>query len=144
MESRWILSEAQLLVSTAKDESTWPLSYGFCCRIKTPWPRWDGGEWVYFATFRSHSITEGSQGRNGSRGHGWVLLIGLLSVACSAFLSFLFFFLLDRVSRYSPGCTGTYSVDQDGPKLRDPPASVSQVLGLKACTTTTQLQPSFL
>jgi hypothetical protein len=36
----------------------------------------------------------------------------------------------------SPGCPGTHSVDQAGLKFRNPPASVSQVLGLKACTTT--------
>jgi hypothetical protein len=34
-----------------------------------------------------------------------------------------------------PGCPGTHSVDQAGLKLRDLPASASQVLGLKACTT---------
>ncbi|GAB1285643.1 DDB1- and CUL4-associated factor 6 [Apodemus speciosus] len=38
---------------------------------------------------------------------------------------------LDRVSLCSPGCPGTYSVDQAGLKLRNPPASASQVLGLK-------------
>jgi hypothetical protein len=39
----------------------------------------------------------------------------------------------DRVSLYSPGCPGTHSVDQAGLELRNPPASASQVLGLKAC-----------
>jgi hypothetical protein len=43
----------------------------------------------------------------------------------------------DRVSLYSPGCPGTHFVDQAGLKLRNPPASASQVLGLKACPTTT-------
>jgi hypothetical protein len=43
----------------------------------------------------------------------------------------------DRVSLYSPGCSGTHSVDQTGLKLRNPPASASLVLGLKVCTTTT-------
>jgi hypothetical protein len=41
----------------------------------------------------------------------------------------------DRVSLYSPGCPGTHSVDQAGLKLRNLPASASQVLGLKACAT---------
>jgi hypothetical protein len=41
----------------------------------------------------------------------------------------------DRVSLCSPGCPGTHSVDQAGLKLRNPPASASQVLGLKVCTT---------
>jgi hypothetical protein len=60
---------------------------------------------------------------------------------------FLFFFVLfcfvlfcfvfrDRVSLYSPGCPGTHFVDQACLKLRNPPASASRVLGLKACTTT--------
>jgi hypothetical protein len=42
----------------------------------------------------------------------------------------------DRVSLCSPGCPGTHFVDQAGLKLRNLPASGSQVLGLKACTTT--------
>ncbi|GAB1301827.1 Metallophosphoesterase 1 [Apodemus speciosus] len=41
-----------------------------------------------------------------------------------------------QVSLCSPGCPGTQSVDQAGLKLRNPPASASQVLGLKACATT--------
>ena len=56
------------------------------------------------------------------------------------FIYFLFFFFFlvfrDRVSLCSPGCPGTHFVDQAGLKLRNPPASASQVLGLKACTTT--------
>jgi hypothetical protein len=56
------------------------------------------------------------------------------------FFFFFFFFLVfrDRVSLYSPGCSGTHSVDQAGLELRNPPASASQVLGLKACATTAQ------
>jgi hypothetical protein len=42
----------------------------------------------------------------------------------------------DRVSLCSPGCPGTHSVDQAGLELRNPLASASQVLGLKACATT--------
>jgi hypothetical protein len=54
---------------------------------------------------------------------------------------FLFVCLFqDRVSLCSPGCPGTHFVDhQAGLELRDPPASASQVLGSKACTTTAQL-----
>ena len=37
----------------------------------------------------------------------------------------------DRVSLHSPGCPGTHSIDQAGLELRNPPASASQVLGLK-------------
>jgi hypothetical protein len=42
----------------------------------------------------------------------------------------------DRVSLYSPGCPGNHFVDQAGLELRNPPASASPVLGLKACATT--------
>jgi hypothetical protein len=48
------------------------------------------------------------------------------------------FFFLDRVSLCNPGCPGTHSVDQASLKLRNPPASASQVLGLKVCATTAQ------
>jgi hypothetical protein len=51
----------------------------------------------------------------------------------------LFVCFRDRVSLYSPGCPGTHFVDQAGFKLRNLPASASQVLELKACTTTAQL-----
>ena len=46
-----------------------------------------------------------------------------------------FCFFRDRVSLYSPGCPGTHFVDQAGLELRNLPAFVSQVLGLKACAT---------
>jgi hypothetical protein len=48
----------------------------------------------------------------------------------------LFLFFRDRVSLCSPGCPGTHSVDQAGLELRNPPASASQMLGLKACVIT--------
>jgi hypothetical protein len=48
----------------------------------------------------------------------------------------VFFFFRDRVSLCSPGCPGTNFVDQAGLELRNPPASASQMLGLKACATT--------
>jgi hypothetical protein len=55
------------------------------------------------------------------------------------FVLFCFVFQ-DRVSLCSPGCPGTHFVDQAGLELRNLPASVSQVLGLKACTTTARLR----
>ena len=45
-------------------------------------------------------------------------------------------FCWDKVSLYSPGCPGTCCVDQAGLKLRNQPASASQVLGSKMCATT--------
>ena len=56
----------------------------------------------------------------------------------------VFLFFPDRVSWYSPGCPRTHSVAQAGLELRNPPASASRVLGLKACTTTGWLKPWFL
>jgi hypothetical protein len=55
------------------------------------------------------------------------------------FVCFCFVFR-DRVSLRIPGCPGTHFVDQAGLELRDLPASASQVLGLKACTTTAPLE----
>jgi hypothetical protein len=46
------------------------------------------------------------------------------------------FVFLRQVSLCSPGYPGTHSVDQAGLELRNLPASASQVLGLKVCTTT--------
>jgi hypothetical protein len=41
-------------------------------------------------------------------------------------------FFRDRVSLCSLGCPETHSVEQAGFEFREPPASASQVLGLKA------------
>jgi hypothetical protein len=61
-------------------------------------------------------------------------------MSTNLFLNYYYFLFLfpDRVSLCSPGCPGTHSLNQVGLKLRNPPASASQVLGLKACTTTAQ------
>ena len=48
------------------------------------------------------------------------------------------FFFQDRVSLCSSGCPGTHSVGQAGIELQNPPASASQVVGLKASATTAQ------
>ena len=58
-------------------------------------------------------------------------------------LFFLFCFGV-RVSLCSPGCPRTHSVNLAGLELRNLPASASQVLGLKACATTTRLRKLFL
>ena len=54
-------------------------------------------------------------------------------------LSLFFFFFFETGSLCSPCCPGTHSVVQAGLERRNMPASASQVLGLKACTTTAQL-----
>ena len=60
------------------------------------------------------------------------------------FLFLIFFFFWDRASLCIPGCPETYSVGQAVLELRSPPASASQVLGLKVCATTAQLSYGFL
>jgi hypothetical protein len=63
-------------------------------------------------------------------------LIGQMSLPTeSVFVVVVLFCFLafrDRVSLCIPGCPGTHSVDQAGLELRNPLASASQVLGLKA------------
>jgi hypothetical protein len=60
------------------------------------------------------------------------------------FIDHIFFLVFrDGVSLCSPGCPGTHSVDQAGLELRNPPASASQVLGLKAYATMPGLQIIF-
>jgi hypothetical protein len=65
-------------------------------------------------------------------------LLLLLLLLFSSFLSFFLIFQY-RVFLRSPGYPETHSVDQAGLELRNPPASASQELGLKACATTTFL-----
>ena len=72
-----------------------------------------------------------------------VASLGFFFSTFLAVLSFHFFFivvfcLFVCFSLCSPGCPGTHSVDQDDLKLRNLPASTSQVLGLKTCATTAQ------
>ena len=76
---------------------------------------------------------------------GILLCFFVVVVVCLFFGFFclfaVFLFFRGRVSLYSPGCPGTHSVHQAGLKLRNPPASASQGLKLKACATTTR--PAF-
>jgi hypothetical protein len=58
---------------------------------------------------------------------------------CFVFVCLFVLVFRDRVSLYFPDCPGTHSVDQALLKLRNPPSSDSQVLGLKAGVTTTRL-----
>jgi hypothetical protein len=62
------------------------------------------------------------------------LLFSLVSaVFFYLYIIYIFVFVCDKMSLYSPGWPGTGSVDQAGFKLRDLFASASVVLGLKAC-----------
>jgi hypothetical protein len=69
---------------------------------------------------------------------GKIVLRNFFVLFVCLFVCFGFWFLVfqDRVSLYSPGCPGIDFVDQAGLELRNLPAYVSQVLGLKVCTTT--------
>jgi hypothetical protein len=65
----------------------------------------------------------------------FVCLFVLLFFCWFLFVLFCFFetrFLCAAL----PGCPGTHFVDQAGLELRNPPATASQVLRLKACATT--------
>ena len=64
----------------------------------------------------------------------------LKTSVCLLFCFVLVWFLVfrERVSLCSLDCPGTHSVDQAGLKLRNLPASASQVLGLKECATKAQ------
>jgi hypothetical protein len=57
-------------------------------------------------------------------------------LTCLLLFFFFFFGFRDRASLCSPGCPGRHFVDPAGLELRNPPASASRVLGLKACATT--------
>jgi hypothetical protein len=63
----------------------------------------------------------------------WIVFLVYIFVVVVVVVFCLFVFVFqDRVSLCS---LGTHFVDQAGLKLRNPPASASQVLGLKACAT---------
>jgi hypothetical protein len=62
-----------------------------------------------------------------------------MGTACGKGRAALQAWFFGTVSLSSPGCPGTHSVDQAGLELRNPPASASQLLGLKAYATTAQL-----
>jgi hypothetical protein len=62
----------------------------------------------------------------------FVCLVGWLILGFLFVFVFVLFCFRDRVSLCSPGYLGTHAVDQAGPELRNPPASATQVLGLKA------------
>jgi hypothetical protein len=72
--------------------------------------------------------------------HVLFVLVFLLFCCCCYYCCFVLFcfvlFFRYRVSLCSPGCPRAHSVDQAGLELRNLPASASQVLRLKACTTT--------
>jgi hypothetical protein len=73
--------------------------------------------------------------------HVWILIVCLCIYVFMYLYIYLFIYLgfWDRVSLCSPCYLRTHSMYQAGLKLKNPPASASQMLGLKACATTVQL-----
>jgi hypothetical protein len=63
----------------------------------------------------------------------FLLFFWFVFVFVFLFVVVVVFVFQDSVSLYIPDCPETHFVDQAGLKLRNPPASVSLVLGLKAC-----------
>jgi uncharacterized membrane protein YagU involved in acid resistance len=63
----------------------------------------------------------------------WVLFVCLF--VCFRVFVCLFVCFRDRVSLCIPACPGTHFIDQADLEFRNPPASASQVLGLKAYAT---------
>jgi hypothetical protein len=104
--------------------------------------------WVHCCSFQkrvSGPITDGCEPPCGcwqlnsgplEEQSGLLTVFVIVVVVLVWFLFLIFVLFWDRVSLYSPGCPGTHSVDQAGLELRNLPASASQVLGLKVCTTT--------
>jgi hypothetical protein len=113
----------------------------FCINLK------DIGACVFIMYLVHNLVCEISTGKHGFPDEFNSNVFILITWFIATLMVFLFLFVClfvclffrDRVSLCSPGCPGTHSVDQAGLKLRNPPASASQVLGLKACATTTRL-----
>ena len=63
------------------------------------------------------------------------ILFCVLKIVIIIIIIIIIWFVQYRVSLCSPVCPGTHVEDQAGLELRNPPASASQVLGLKACAT---------
>jgi hypothetical protein len=73
----------------------------------------------------------------------FVFCIPAFVLCCVMLFCFvLFCFVWYKVSPYSPGCPGSCYVVEADLEFRDPPASTSCVLGLKACATTPGILPS--
>ena len=92
---------------------------------------------VFRHTKRGHQISLQLVVSHHMAAGNWTQDLWKSSQCVVLFFSFSFLLVLwDRVSLCSPGCPGTHSVDQAGLELRNPPASASQVLGLKVWATT--------
>jgi hypothetical protein len=107
---------------------------------------------IYRATFQilvsvfTDSLDPSEQDSTSSRAGHWTRALqssvwgghGLKKGAWQLIIAWEVVFLVfrDRVSLCSLGCSGTHFVDQASLELRNPPASASRVLGLKACATT--------
>ena len=78
------------------------------------------------------------QQRYKSLGFFWFFCLFVWVLVLVWFFGVFCFVFRDRVSLCSSDCPGTQSVDQAVLEVRNLPASTSQVLGLKVCTTTAQ------
>ena len=90
--------------------------------------------------WNSYCFSDKSQVNSGTFTGG---IIALFLVLFCLFLVLVLVFR-DRVSLCSPGCPGTHFVDQAGFELRNPSASASRVLELKACATSPGPRGSFI
>jgi hypothetical protein len=91
--------------------------------------------WIYPGSFSVHLKFFHMEGRQVTK--STLIIHCLTKQLYSGQLLFVCLFVFRyRVSLCSPGCPGTHFVDQAGLELRNPPASASQVLELKTCTTT--------
>ena len=115
-----IWGDSSSLFSTLIWLLRWPQTY----ELYRPWP------------------TKPSMKKRQSRVFGdWEIIENKCYLLCKfSWVSFCFLIFggggWDKASLWDLGCPGTHSVDQAGLKLRNPPVSASQVLGLKACATT--------
>jgi hypothetical protein len=96
------------------------------------WFEWEWASWASMAVCLFPCWCE--------KVYHWAQALRFLSffvLFCFLVFGFFGFCLLETgFPLCSPGCPKTHSVDQAGLKLRNLPASASQVLGLRVCTTT--------
>jgi hypothetical protein len=134
---------------TLRKRSGWPAQHTpshVTCMVCPPWERLSGEKndfhrLVFLDYMGTRSNTHSHQGLSHE---AKALTQDLATLSTNTAYSFFCLFFRDRVSLCSSGRPGTHFVDQAGLELRNPPASASQVLGLKACATTARQYCLFL